>query len=97
MITKLKQRAEHGDRGALMELAERYCQGRDVKKNVFQCAEWYRKAANLGSGTAMLRLGDLYATGTGFILDKEAAAMWWRKAGSTADGADGAKSRLASH
>lgn len=90
----MKKRAGHGDRPAQIELAERFCQGRGVKKNIFQCAEWYRKAANLGSGVAMLRLGDLYATGKGFILDKEAAAMWWRKAASTTDGADGAKSRL---
>ena len=65
-----------------------------MRKNIFQCAEWYRKAANLGSGIAMIRLGDLYATGDGFILDKDAAAMWWRKAESTVDGADGARSRF---
>jgi hypothetical protein len=77
-----------------LELAERYCEGRGVRKNRFQCAEWYRKAANLGSGVAMLRLGDMYATGEGFILDKEAALSWWRKASATADGADGASKRL---
>lgn len=89
-----QRRAERGDGPAQMELAERHCLGRGVRKNIFQCAEWYRKAANLGNGVAMLRLGDLYASGEGFILDKEAAAMWWRKAESTADGADGAKERL---
>jgi TPR repeat protein len=93
-LHEVRQRAERGDAPAQMELAERYCQGKGVRKNVFQCAEWYRKAANLGFGAAMLRLGDLYATGEGFILDKEAAGMWWRKAEATADGADGAKTRL---
>jgi TPR repeat protein len=93
-VTALKRRAERGDAAAQMELAESYCRGTGVRKNMFQCAEWYRKAANLGHGAAMLRLGDMYDTGEGFILDKEAAAMWWRKAESTADGAEGAKSRL---
>lgn len=93
-LREVRLRAERGDGPAQMELAERYCQGKGVRKNVFQCAEWYRKAANLGFGSAMLRLGDLYATGEGFILDKEAAGMWWRKAEATADAADGAKARL---
>ena len=93
-LQELKKRADLGDVPAQMELAQRHCAGQGVGKNVFQCAEWYRKAANLGNGIAMLRLGDLYAAGEGFILDKEAAAMWWRKAESTAEGADGAKSRL---
>jgi len=75
-LQKTRQRAEQGDVPAQRELAERYCSGTGVKKNIFQCAEWYRKAANLGSGVAMLRLGDLYASGEGFILDKDAAAMW---------------------
>jgi len=91
---KTRQRAERGDLPAQLELAERFCSGKGVKKNIFQCAEWYRKAANLGSGIAMLRLGDLYAAGDGFILDKAAAAMWWHKAASTIDGAGGAKNRL---
>jgi len=93
-LRALRKRAEREDIPAQIELAERFCSGKGVKKNVFQCAEWYRKAANLGSGTAMLRIGDLYASGEGFILDRDAAAMWWRKAESTADGADGAKRRL---
>lgn len=93
-LRELRGRAEQGDGAAQLELAESYCRGTGVKMNIFQCAAWYRKAANLGSGVAMLRLGDLYATGEGFILDREAAAMWWRKAEATAEGAAGAKSRL---
>lgn len=95
-LNKLKKRGAQGDGAAQLELAEKYCLGKGVRKNKFQCAEWYRKAANLGSGIAMLRLGDMYATGEGFILDKDAALMWWRKAASTADGATGAAKRLPS-
>jgi TPR repeat protein len=91
---EIKLRAERGDGTAQMELAKRYCEGSGVPKNVFQCAEWYRKAANGGNGLAMLRLGDLYTAGEGFIQDKDAAAMWWRKAEATAEGAAGASSRL---
>ena len=93
-LQNLQHRAERGDRPAQMELADKYCSGAGVKKNIFKCAEWYRKAANLGNGVAMLRLGDLYASGEGFILDKEAAAMWWRKAESTTDAGDEAKRML---
>lgn len=93
-LNDLGLRAERGDVPAQMELAQRYCSGKGVGRNAFQCAEWYRRAANLGNGVAMLRLGDLYASGEGFILDKDAAALWWGKAAATADGAAGAKSRL---
>jgi len=93
-LQEIRQRAERGDGPAQMELAERYCQGSGVEKNVFQCAEWHRKAATSGFGLAMLRLGDLYAAGDGFIKDKDAAAMWWRRAASTEDGKAGASSRL---
>lgn len=71
--------AEQGSDTAntLCELGERYCEGRGVPQNYEKGIEWYRIAAEKGSGTAQIKLGDLYFNGLGVPRDCAEAARWY--------------------
>ena len=60
----LREAAEAGDSKAIFEIGSRYADGRGVKSDMKQAAEWYEKSAELGFAPAQYRIGNLYEKGT---------------------------------
>ena len=50
---------------------------KEIKENYRKAAEWYFKAAQLGSSNGMVNLGDCYAGGRGVKKDKDSALKWF--------------------
>jgi TPR repeat protein len=59
---------------------ELYYQGKSVPKNIARAADWFNKAANLGSSEAMNRIGELWAAGMDGPPNPKQALGWYRKA-----------------
>ena len=57
-----------------------YVQGRGVRQDDAQAAQWFRKAAEQGVAQAQYNLGVMYAKGRGVRQDGEQAVQWFRKA-----------------
>ena len=57
-----------------------YLDGRGVKQDYAQAAQWYRKAADQGNARAQYNLGTLYEAGNGVEKDVDKAVEWFRKA-----------------
>ena len=54
--------------------------GKGVTKDLTKAAEWYRKAAEQGLGSAQDQIGRCYEGGYGVTKDLTKAAEWYRKA-----------------
>jgi uncharacterized membrane protein YidH (DUF202 family) len=75
-----RQRAEHGDAQAQVDLAHMYYYGGGVPESYAVAAEWERKAASQGNAAAQAHLGYLYLQGQGVPQDYALALLWIRKA-----------------
>ena len=76
----------------LYQKAENYYYGHGARLDYAEAAEWYRKAAELGSADAQYSLGDMYQFGQGVRQSYRDAANWFRKA--AAQGNAKARKRL---
>ncbi len=76
----LTQTAKAGDAKIQFELASRYAEGRSVRKDPTEAANWYQRAATQGLAPAQYRLGALYEKGQGVTQDKDAAQIWYQRA-----------------
>jgi uncharacterized protein len=88
----LLKRARNGDREAEWEVADRYADGcKDkrgkaiVRRSAAKAAQWFRLAAEHGSGPAQNNLGVLLSNGNGVRKNVEEALLWLRKAFRTGD------------
>jgi uncharacterized protein len=92
----LLARAKKGDREAEWEVADRYAEGcKDkrgkiiVRRSAGKAAQWFRRAAEHGSGPAQNNLGILLGNGNGVRKNVEEALLWLRKAFRTGDACAG--------
>ncbi len=83
----LLAQARNGDREAEWEVADRYSDGcKDnrgkvtVRRSAAKAAQWFRRAAEHGSGPAQNNLGILLSNGHGVRKNVEEALLWLRKA-----------------
>jgi uncharacterized protein len=83
----LLARAKNGDREAEWGVADRYADGcKDkrgkviVRRSPAKAAQWFRRAAEHGSGPAQNNLGILLSNGNGVRKNVEEALAWLRKA-----------------
>jgi uncharacterized protein len=83
----LLARARNGDREAEWEVADRYADGcKDkrgkviVRRSATKAAQWFRRAAEHGSGNAQNNLGILLANGNGVGKNVDEALLWLRRA-----------------
>jgi TPR repeat protein len=76
---------QHDDYRAVVDLGEKYEQGRGVKKDVAQAAQLYEQAGDR-SRWAQFKLGILYMQGDGVPKSEAKALQWWQK---SADGGNG--------
>jgi TPR repeat protein len=74
--TKRLVMSAHGS----FSLGEIFYQGKLVPKDMSQAAEWFGKAAALGSPEAMNRIGEMWAARLNGTPDSKEAANWYRKA-----------------
>ena len=80
-------RARNGDPEAEWEVADRYADGcKDkrgkviVRRSAAKAAQWFRRAAEHGSGSAQNNLGIVLGNGNGVRKNIEEALWWLRKA-----------------
>lgn len=95
---ELKALAEGGDADSQYYLGTLYSDGKVVKRDYRQAAEWYGKAASQGHGDAEFTLGFLYLAGAGegtgaVFADLQLATKWLKMA--AAKGHTAAQSALA--
>jgi TPR repeat protein len=83
----LLARARDGDREAEWEVADRYADGcKDkqgkviVRRSAAKAAQWFRRAAEHGHGSAQNNLGILLGNGDGVRKNVQEALLWLRKA-----------------
>ena len=83
----LLARAKNGDREAEWGVADRYADGcKDkrgkiiVRRSPTKAAQWFRRAAEHGSGPAQNNLGILLSNGNGVRKNVEEALAWLRRA-----------------
>jgi uncharacterized protein len=69
-------RAERGYATPQYNLGRMFEEGRGVKQDYTEAANWYRKAAEQGHGLAQGRLGYLYLIGKGVARDYSEALKW---------------------
>ena len=79
-FNQTKPRAESGDAEAQNSLGEIYAEGKQVRLDYAEAAQWYRKAADQGLAKAQHNLAVLYDIGQGVTRDESVAAGWYRKA-----------------
>ena len=77
---RLRRAAAEGDPAAQFEVAARYAEGRGVRQDREEAAEWYGRAAEGGLAPAQYRLGSIYEKGIGVPKDAAAALEWYRRA-----------------
>ena len=78
-LTQLRELAGHGDPAAENALGLLYATGDDtqgVKRDEFDAARWFSKAAADGSVAAQSKLGSLYWGGRGVVKDDSQAYFW---------------------
>ena len=76
----LADAAAAGDANALFEIGTRYTDGRGVKQDPAEAANWYRLAADRGLAPAEYRLANMYEKGTGIPRDLTKAMTYYRQA-----------------
>jgi uncharacterized protein len=72
--------AQRGDANAQFNIGLLYANGKGVRKDPKQAADWYRKAAEQGVGAAEYNLGVMYANGDGVPRDVHEAVKWLQRA-----------------
>jgi hypothetical protein len=81
----LRQAADTGCSGAMLNLGLFYQLGRGVPIDYGEAMRWYRKAADLGFAAAMNNIGALYQLGQGVSQDYSEAMRWFRKGADLGD------------
>ena len=77
-----KAAAEAGQAEAQFDLGVLYAQGRGVRRDLTEAANWYRKSAEQGNAEAEFALGQLYSRGWGVPRDEADAIRWFQMANS---------------
>ncbi|MBA3448458.1 MAG: SEL1-like repeat protein, partial [Pseudaminobacter sp.] len=76
----LREAAEAGDAKALFEIGARYAEGRGVKTDNAQAAQWYEKSAEMGFAPAQYRIGNFYEKAIGVGRDIQKSKTWYQLA-----------------
>ncbi len=76
----LRLAAAKGDRSAQFEVAARFAEGKGVKQDFAEAANWYQRAAAQGVPVAQYRLAALYERGLGVKADAARARIWYKRA-----------------
>ena len=76
----LREAAAAGDAKALFEVATRYAEGRGMKTDLAEAAEWNEKSAELGFAPAQYRIGNMYEKGIGVTRDIARSRSWYEQA-----------------
>lgn len=79
-FNQTKSKAGSGDLEAQNTLGEIFAQGKQVRLNYTEAAQWYRKAAENGLAKAQYNLAVLCDIGQGVPKNEAEAATWYRKA-----------------
>ncbi|MEP3280130.1 MAG: peptidoglycan-binding protein [Stappiaceae bacterium] len=75
----LRTAAVGGDPAAQFEVAVRLTEGKGIRPNLEQAAQWYERAANQDLAPAQYRLASLYEKGRGVKKDLGLAQAWYLK------------------
>lgn len=76
----LKRAMEANDKDAYATLGDAYWYGKGVSKNVTRAAEYYKKAADLGSMRGQERIGSMYYSGNGIEKNNKLAKQYLKSA-----------------
>ena len=76
----LADAAAAGDPNALFEIGARYTDGRGVKADLAEAANWYKLAADRGLAPAQYRLANQFEKGTGVARDLPKAITYYKQA-----------------
>ncbi len=77
-----KAAADAGQAEAQFDLGVLYAQGRGVRRDLTEAANWYRKSAEQGNAEAEYALGQMYLLGWGVPRDEADAVRWFQMANS---------------
>lgn len=75
-FSRVYEKAKQGDLESQYEVAERYYEGRGIRKNYEDAALWFERAATGGHGTAQGILALMKLLGRGTERDPTEAAKW---------------------
>ncbi|MCQ1767006.1 peptidoglycan-binding protein [Neorhizobium galegae] len=76
----LADAAAAGDPNALFEIGARFTDGKGVKSDLSEAANWYKLAADRGVAPAQYRLANLFEKGTGVSRDLTKAMTYYKQA-----------------
>ena len=76
-LSAVQAQADAGDATAQTELGLRLVDGKGVRKDLVQAAEWFRKSAMQGDASGQLELGVMYVNGEGVTQDLREAYAWY--------------------
>jgi localization factor PodJL len=76
----LADAAATGDPNALFEIGARFTDGKGVKTDLSEAANWYKLAADRGLAPAQYRLANLFEKGTGVSRDLTKAMTYYKQA-----------------
>ncbi|WP_105437137.1 SEL1-like repeat protein [Neorhizobium sp. T25_13] len=76
----LADAAAAGDPNALFEIGARFTDGKGVKSDLSEAANWYKLAADRGLAPAQYRLANLFEKGTGVSRDLTKAMTYYKQA-----------------
>ncbi|EUB98668.1 Peptidoglycan-binding domain 1 protein [Rhizobium sp. CF080] len=76
----LADAAAAGDPNALFEIGARFTDGKGVKTDLSEAANWYKLAADRGLAPAQYRLANLFEKGTGVSRDLSKAMTYYKQA-----------------
>jgi localization factor PodJL len=76
----LADAAASGDPNALFEIGARFTDGKGVKSDLSEAANWYKLAADRGLAPAQYRLANLFEKGTGVSRDLTKAMTYYKQA-----------------
>jgi localization factor PodJL len=76
----LRLAAAKGDPSAQFDVAARFAEGRGVKQDFEQAAQWYQRAATQGLAQAQYRLAALHERGLGVKGEPARARIWYKRA-----------------
>ena len=82
-VSWLRQAANGGHSGAMLQLGKLYRSGVGVPQNYEYAEKWVRSAADAGNGEAMVELGRFYRSGLGVKADLVKAYYWFNRAAAT--------------
>lgn len=79
-VTWLRQAANGGHTGAMLQLGKLYRNGVGMPQNYELAEKWIRSAADTGDSDAMVELGRLYRSGLGVNANQVQAYVWFNRA-----------------